>query len=192
MLLSRGRALIGPSRASPPSASLRGRRPAAVSLSASGTASRRGLLCAGTGTGGRHSPSLLRAPRVSGTARAAAQPLLRRPFCAPPASAEPPPRPGLLGLPARRPLLFGAVISCFKTCLADGLVQKYLEERDEIDWRRNLIFGGFGFFYLGCFQYFVYVQLFARRLFPSAAGALVFKPCSFRCITMLIGLLYLT
>jgi hypothetical protein len=31
-----------------------------------------------------------------------------------------------------------------KTCLADGLVQKYLEERDEIDWRRNLIFGGYG------------------------------------------------
>jgi hypothetical protein len=57
------------------------------------------------------------------------------------AAAEATPRPGLLGLPARRPVIFGAVVSAAKTCLSDGFVQLYVEQRDEIDWRRNVIFG---------------------------------------------------
>ena len=81
------------------------------------------------------------------------------------------PRLGLLSLAARRPIAFGAILSGAKTCLADGLVQVFGEgkEVNQIDWRRNAVFGSFGFCYLGCFQYWVYVRLFAHRLFPSAA-----------------------
>jgi hypothetical protein len=32
-------------------------------------------------------------------------------------------------------------VSAAKTCLSDGFVQLYVEQRDEIDWRRNVIFG---------------------------------------------------
>ena len=37
-----------------------------------------------------------------------------------------------------------------------------------MDWRRNAVFAAFGFGYLGCVQYFVYVQLFARS--PPGTG----------------------
>lgn len=37
---------------------------------------------------------------------------------------------------------------------------------DEIDWRRNAVFVGFGFAYLGGLQYWIYVHVFAR-LFPA-------------------------
>ena len=39
-------------------------------------------------------------------------------------------------VPAAHPLAFGAVLSCLKTAGADLVVQKLLEGKAEIDWRR--------------------------------------------------------
>ena len=43
---------------------------------------------------------------------------------------------------------------------------RFIEKR-EIDWRRTSFFGLFGCFYLGGFQYLVYVKIFSR-VFPRA------------------------
>jgi hypothetical protein len=47
------------------------------------------------------------------------------------------------------------------------LVQKVIERREKIDWKRNAAFACFGFIYLGGVQYSLYVPIFGR-LFPSA------------------------
>eukprot|EP00586_Coscinodiscus_wailesii_P015677 CAMPEP_0172499684 /NCGR_PEP_ID=MMETSP1066-20121228/129657_1 /TAXON_ID=671091 /ORGANISM="Coscinodiscus wailesii, Strain CCMP2513" /LENGTH=401 /DNA_ID=CAMNT_0013273565 /DNA_START=289 /DNA_END=1494 /DNA_ORIENTATION=+ len=60
-------------------------------------------------------------------------------------------------------------ISTVKTSLCDILVQKVIEKRKNIDWRRNAAFSTFGFFYLGGVQYGLYVKVFGR-LFPGAAS----------------------
>jgi glycine cleavage system regulatory protein len=73
----------------------------------------------------------------------------------------------ILTYPKRHPVIFGVGFSCVKTSFADYLVQKHIERRKEIDLRRNLAFGLFGFFYLGGIQYAIYVPGF-RRLFPLA------------------------
>lgn len=104
----------------------------------------------------------------------------------------------LLSLPRRRPLLFGLGFSCAKTSLADLLVQRFVEKREEIDVRRNAAFALFGLGYLGApswerrcacalsrppgrgplllsaaptggVQYALYVPIFGR-LFPRAAA----------------------
>lgn len=49
------------------------------------------------------------------------------------------------------------------------MVQKVVEKRDHIDWRRTAAFGSFGLIYLGGVQYVLYVPLFSR-LFPNAAA----------------------
>mmetsp|Transcript_1727 Transcript_1727/g.3334 ORF Transcript_1727/g.3334 Transcript_1727/m.3334 type:complete len:414 (+) Transcript_1727:300-1541(+) len=73
----------------------------------------------------------------------------------------------IITFPARQPLAFGLGFSCIKTAFADLLVQKYIEKRKEIDWKRNSAFGMFGLFYLGGVQYCLYVPVF-KRLFPAA------------------------
>lgn len=67
------------------------------------------------------------------------------------------------------PFAFGLGYSGVKTCLCDLLVQKLVEKREEIDWRRNAAFATFGFVYLGGVQYALYVPIFSR-LFPNAAS----------------------
>ena len=49
------------------------------------------------------------------------------------------------------------------------MVQKVVEKRENIDWRRNAAFGTFGLLYLGGVQYMLYVPVFSR-LFPNAAA----------------------
>jgi predicted amino acid-binding ACT domain protein len=71
--------------------------------------------------------------------------------------------------PAKYPLAFGVVLSGFKTSASDLLVQKVVERRDEVDWKRNAAFATFGFVYLGGIQYALYVPIFGR-LFPNAAA----------------------
>lgn len=58
-----------------------------------------------------------------------------------------------------------------KTSVADLLVQVAIEGRssDEIDWKRNVVFTAFGLAVLGAYQYFLYVNVFAR-LFPGAGA----------------------
>ncbi|GAX83203.1 hypothetical protein CEUSTIGMA_g10629.t1 [Chlamydomonas eustigma] len=75
----------------------------------------------------------------------------------------------ILRLAKSYPFTFGMVYSGLKTCGCDLLVQKVIEKREEIDWRRNSAFAAFGLFYLGGVQYAIYVPIFGR-LFPNAAS----------------------
>jgi len=80
----------------------------------------------------------------------------------------------LKSVPSEHPFMFGVVISGVKTSFSDLLVQKVVERRETVDWRRNLAFASFGFIYLGGVQYAIYVPLFGR-IFPGTA-AFVAKP----------------
>lgn len=71
-------------------------------------------------------------------------------------------------IPPKYPFSFGVVVSGVKTSVVDLLVQKVVERKEEVDWKRNAAFATFGFVYLGGIQYFIYVPLFGR-LFPNAA-----------------------
>jgi glycine cleavage system regulatory protein len=75
----------------------------------------------------------------------------------------------ILRIAKASPFAFGLVYSGVKTGSCDLMVQKLVEKRDEIDWRRNLAFTSFGFLYLGGVQYCLYVPIFSR-LFPNAAS----------------------
>lgn len=72
-------------------------------------------------------------------------------------------------VPALYPFTFGVVISTVKTSASDLIVQKVVQQKEEIDWRRNAAFATFGCFYLGGIQYALYVKLFGR-IFPGAAA----------------------
>ena len=75
----------------------------------------------------------------------------------------------LLSIPKKYPLAFGIVFSGCKTSFSDLLVQKVVEQREKVDWKRNAAFAAFGFIYLGGIQYTLYVPVFSR-LFPGAAA----------------------
>lgn len=75
----------------------------------------------------------------------------------------------LAKIPVKHPFAFGVVISTVKTSVSDLIVQKVVQKREEIDWKRNLAFASFGCFYLGGVQYALYVPLFGR-MFPNAAS----------------------
>jgi len=67
------------------------------------------------------------------------------------------------------PMSTGVVTTVIKTSGADMFAQKVVEGRDEIDWKRNGLFTFFGFAYLGCFQYWLYNDLFVRICKPITA-----------------------
>jgi hypothetical protein len=75
----------------------------------------------------------------------------------------------LAKIPIRHPLAFGVGISTIKTSASDLLVQVVVEQKREVDWKRNAAFATFGCFYLGGVQYALYVPVFGR-LFPHAAA----------------------
>ena len=58
-----------------------------------------------------------------------------------------------------------------KTALADVFTQKVLEKREHLDFRRVGVFTAFGFFYLGLFQYKLYVTLFSKWFSGTARFA---------------------
>ena len=66
-----------------------------------------------------------------------------------------------------RPFTFGLVTATVKTAAADAVTQRYIEGNDCIDVRRVGVFTIFGFWYLGAFQYLLYVKAFSRW-FPRA------------------------
>merc|ERR1711976_568193 len=80
------------------------------------------------------------------------------------------------------PFATGLITTGLKTTAADLFAQKILERRKEVDWRRNATFTCFGFAYLGCFQYYLYNNVFQRLCHPlrhkygqiTAIGAKVF------------------
>lgn len=75
----------------------------------------------------------------------------------------------IIRLAKSRPVAFGAGYSLLKTTGCDLMVQKVVEKRENIDWKRTAAFGSFGLFYLGGVQYALYVPVFSR-LFPNAAA----------------------
>jgi hypothetical protein len=75
----------------------------------------------------------------------------------------------LKSIPKTYPLAFGVIFSGCKTSFSDLLVQKVVEQREKVDWKRNAAFASFGFFYLGFVQYSIYVPIFSR-IFPGAAS----------------------
>lgn len=75
----------------------------------------------------------------------------------------------ILALARSRPFAFGMGYSLLKTAGCDLMVQKVVEKREKIDWKRNAAFASFGLFYLGGVQYVLYVPVFSR-LFPNAAS----------------------
>ncbi|KAG2452896.1 hypothetical protein HYH02_002240 [Chlamydomonas schloesseri] len=66
----------------------------------------------------------------------------------------------------KAPMLTGVVTTVVKTSAADLFAQKVVEGRDEVDWRRHSMFVMFGFGYLGCWQYYLYNNLFVRWCAP--------------------------
>jgi hypothetical protein len=66
--------------------------------------------------------------------------------------------------------MFGSLVGGVKTGFADWFVQVFVEKKDmcDVNWKRIQAFLLFGFIYLGLFQYFVYVPVFTRALFPKA------------------------
>jgi len=75
---------------------------------------------------------------------------------------------GTLTFARTQPFKFNIIVATVKTALCDLLVQRYIEKRDTIDWKRNGVFVMFGGAYLGVFQYGLYVGLF-QRLWPGMA-----------------------
>ena len=80
----------------------------------------------------------------------------------------------LKSFPNDHPFVFGVVVSGVKTSFSDLLVQKVIERKEKVDWKRNMAFASFGFIYLGGVQYAIYVPLFGR-IFPGTA-TFVSKP----------------
>jgi hypothetical protein len=67
---------------------------------------------------------------------------------------------------ARHPFFSQLFIATTKTSIADIIIQKQVEKRETIDWRRNLAFTSFGFGFLGIIGYGIYVKAFTR-IFPE-------------------------
>ena len=59
----------------------------------------------------------------------------------------------LLEFGPKYPFTFGVGVATIKTGVADALVQKAIEKREELDYKRLALFTVFGFAYLGVFQY---------------------------------------
>jgi len=72
----------------------------------------------------------------------------------------------ILSFPKNRPFTTNLITATIKTSSCDILVQKYIEKKEKIDWKRNSIFTIFGFFYLGIAQWFIFVNFF-NKLFPN-------------------------
>jgi len=58
-------------------------------------------------------------------------------------------------------------VTTVKTGAADLFVQKYVEKKQVVDWRRNLVFLTFGVTYMGAWQYLLFVKVMPR-LVPGA------------------------
>ncbi|CAD7939238.1 unnamed protein product [Amoebophrya sp. A25] len=75
-----------------------------------------------------------------------------------------------LSIFAASPIMTGLLVASSKTALADYLVQRFVEGREQLDTTRALVFATWGLVWLGGVQYFIQVYLFAHRLFPTAAA----------------------
>lgn len=65
----------------------------------------------------------------------------------------------LRNIPVKYPFAFGVAVTSGKTCGVDLMVQKFVEKRENIDWKRNMTFGAFGILYQGIWQYYLFNRL---------------------------------
>jgi protein Mpv17 len=65
----------------------------------------------------------------------------------------------LFALPKRYPFAFGVCAATIKTGTVDLLIQRYVEQRKEIDWKRTQAFTVFGCVFLGAWQYTLFVRI---------------------------------
>lgn len=72
----------------------------------------------------------------------------------------------LVNFPKKNPFVSNLLLGTIKTSGCDLIVQKYIEKKENIDIKRNLIFSSFGFFYLGFAQWFIFMNVFGR-FFPG-------------------------
>ena len=75
----------------------------------------------------------------------------------------------VLTFPKRRPFVFGTCLAGFKNGAVDLVVQKKVEGRESIDWRRTTVFTSFGLLFNGAWQYFLFVKMMPR-LCPQAVS----------------------
>ena len=76
---------------------------------------------------------------------------------------------GILGFARTQPYKFNIIVATLKTAACDYLVQRYMEGREQINWKRNAVFAAFGCVYLGGMQWFIYVDVF-KKLWPGMAA----------------------
>ena len=83
--------------------------------------------------------------------------------------------------PHRHVVLFGAGFAGVKSAIVDYVVQTRMEgvPHEHVNWKRNKVFGLFGFCYLGFVQYLIYIPLFSRLMFKSIVP-FVMKPLAAR------------
>jgi len=91
-----------------------------------------------------------------------------------PSSSPPSALARLSRLPKRHPFALAVGLTCCKTAAADIMTQRFIEGKEELDWRRTAIFAAFGTCYLGAFQYALLTKL-VPRLLPGVA-AFIDKP----------------
>lgn len=65
----------------------------------------------------------------------------------------------LFALPKRYPFAFGVCVATIKTGTVDLLIQRYVEQRKEIDWKRTQAFTVFGCVFVGAWQYTLFVRV---------------------------------
>jgi hypothetical protein len=69
---------------------------------------------------------------------------------------------------AQNPLISSFSVSCFKSGLSDIVAQKIVEDKENLDLKRTVVFASFGGWYGGWFQHYVY-NLWYPMLFGRAA-----------------------
>jgi hypothetical protein len=62
------------------------------------------------------------------------------------------------------PAVSAVILTSLKTSSVDIFVQKTIEKKNKIDWKRNSTFLIFGFFYQGMWQYYLFNKLMPRLL----------------------------
>jgi len=107
------------------------------------------------------------AGRIFGRARLIGAASAQRQLCTAAASAVSDAGP-IMNFARTQPYKFNIVVATLKTAACDLLVQKFIERKEEISWKRNAVFAAFGCVYLGGLQWFMYVDVF-KRLWPGMA-----------------------
>ena len=99
-------------------------------------------------------------------------PMLRLSIILAAATALAPPQGLLLGVgrvAEAHPLVFGSGLTCLKTVCSDVLVQKRVQKRKALNYRRCGVFAVYGFFYLGAVQYLLFSRVYPT-IFPRCAA----------------------